>query len=221
MLHSSSNDNSNNNINDRRSFVDSLVAGAAALTLATVAPQPANAGIDPSLLRSYSVEGDDAGTAQRLRQIEDIQRPASDNLNIPYEKLASGVEYREYREGKGDAVIGKGSKVAAEMTIRCKSFSTANEPGGVKYYSTKLDSDFNEIAWTVGEGELPPGLEEAMMGMHRNGVRRIELPSTQVFAARNDNQLPVATTKDGKRVYDRLFKTDATLLFEVMVTRIK
>ena len=103
MLHSSSNDNSNNNINDRRSFVDSLVAGAAALTLATVAPQPANAGIDPSLLRSYSVEGDDAGTAQRLRQIEDIQRPASDNLNIPYEKLASGVEYREYREGKGDA----------------------------------------------------------------------------------------------------------------------
>jgi len=118
-------------------------------------------------------------------------------------------------------VVGKGSKVAAEMTIRCKSFSTAKEPGGVKYYSTKLDSDFNEIAWTVGEGELPPGLEEAMMGMHRNGVRRIELPSTQVFAARNDNQLPVATTKDGKRVYDRLFKTDATLLFEVLVTRIK
>eukprot|EP00532_Pseudo-nitzschia_australis_P004324 CAMPEP_0168202432 /NCGR_PEP_ID=MMETSP0139_2-20121125/24269_1 /TAXON_ID=44445 /ORGANISM="Pseudo-nitzschia australis, Strain 10249 10 AB" /LENGTH=221 /DNA_ID=CAMNT_0008128119 /DNA_START=182 /DNA_END=847 /DNA_ORIENTATION=+ len=221
MLHGSKNDNTIYT-NDRRSFVDSLVAGAAALTtIAIAAPQPANAGIDPSLLRSYSVEGDDSGTAQRLRQIEDIQRPASDTLNIPYEKLASGVEYREYREGKGDAVVGKGSKVAAEMTIRCKSFSTAKEPGGVKYYSTKLDSDFNEIAWTVGEGELPPGLEEAMMGMHRNGVRRIELPSTQVFAARNDNQLPVATTKDGKRVYDRLFKTDATLLFEVLVTRIK
>ena len=107
------------------------------------------------------------------------------------------------------------------MTIRCKSFSTANEPGGVKYFSTTLDSEFNEIAWTVGSGELPAPLEEAMMGMHRNGLRRIELPSTAVFAARNENQLPQPTTKDGKRIYDRLFKTDATLLFEVLVTRIK
>jgi len=59
------------------------------------------------------------------------------------------------------------------------------------------------------------------MGMHRNGLRRIELPSTMVFSARNENQLPLPTTKDGKRVFDRLFKTDATLLFEVLVTRIK
>ena len=107
------------------------------------------------------------------------------------------------------------------MTIRCQSFSTANEPGGVKYFSTKTDTDFNEIAWTVGSGELPPALEEAMMGMHRNGLRRISLPSTAVFSARNDNQLPLPTTKDGKRVFDRLFKTDATLLFEVLVTRVK
>jgi len=107
------------------------------------------------------------------------------------------------------------------MSIRCKSFSTANEPGGVKYYSTKLDTEFNEIAWTIGSGELPPGLEEAMMGMHKNGLRRIEVPSTQVFAARNENQLPLPTTKDGKRVFERLFKTEATVLFEVLVTRIK
>lgn len=208
---------------DRRSFLNSLFLGAAAMTTTnTLLPtSPANAGIDPSLLKSYSVEGDVSGTQQRLRQIEEIQRPASDNLNIPYEKLPSGVEYREYREGKGDAVVQNGSKIAAEMTIRCKSFSTANEPGGVKYFSTKLDTEFNEIAWTVGSGELPPGLEEAMMGMHKNGLRRIEVPSTMIFSARNDNQLPQPTTKDGKRVYDRLFKTDATLLFEVLVTRIK
>ena len=107
------------------------------------------------------------------------------------------------------------------MTIRCQSFATNNEPGGVKYFSTKSDTDFDEIAWTVGSGELPAGLEEAMMGMHRNGLRRIVLPSTQVFAARDGNQLPLPTTKDGKRVYDRLFKTDATLLFEVLVTRVR
>ena len=118
-------------------------------------------------------------------------------------------------------VVQSGSKVAAEMTIRAKSFSTANEPGGVKYFSTKLDTDFNEIAWTVGNGELLPGLEEAMKGMRRNAIRRIEVPSTQVFSARNNNQLPLPTTKDGKRIFDRLWKTDATLLFEVLVTRIK
>lgn len=85
---------------DRRSFVKSLLVGAAATVLSTT---PANAGIDPSLLKSYSVEGDASGSAQRLRQIEEIQRPASDTVNIPYEKLPSGVEYREYREGKGEA----------------------------------------------------------------------------------------------------------------------
>jgi len=64
-------------------------------------------------------------------------------------------------------VVQQGSKVAVEMTIRCKSFATANEPGGLKYFSTKEDTEFNEIAWTVGSGEILPGLEEAMMGMRR------------------------------------------------------
>jgi len=218
------NDHEEGSFEDRRSFVGSLFAGAAAAiaTTGTVLPtSPANAGIDPSLLRNYGVEGDASGIATRLRQIEEVQRPASDTVNKEYEKLPSGVEYREYREGKGEAVIQSGSKIAAQITIRAQSFSTANEPGGVKYFSTKTDTDFDELAWTVGSGELPAGLEEAMMGMHRNGLRRIVLPSTQVFAARDGNQLPLPTTKDGKRVFDRLFKTDATLLFEVLVTSVK
>ena len=107
------------------------------------------------------------------------------------------------------------------MTIRCKSFATANEPGGLKYFSTKEDTEFNELAWTVGSGQLPEGLEEAMMGMHKNALRRIEIPSTQAFTAKKLDQLPLPTTKDGKRRFENLFKTDATLLFEVLVTRIK
>lgn len=111
--------------------------------------------------------------------------------------------------------------MAVEMTIRCKSFSTANEPGGLTYFTTKEDTDFNELAFTVGSGEILPGLEEGMMGMKRNGLRRIEVPTTQVYAARKANQLPLPTTKDGKRRFENLFKTDATLIFEVLVTRIK
>ena len=107
------------------------------------------------------------------------------------------------------------------MTIRCQAFASQNEPGGVKYFSTKADTEFNEVAWTVGSGELSPALEEGMMGMRRNGLRRIIIPSTAVFAARDNNQLPLPTTKDGKRIFDRLFKTDATLLVEILVTSVK
>jgi FKBP-type peptidyl-prolyl cis-trans isomerase 2 len=114
-----------------------------------------------------------------------------------------------------------GSKVGVEMSIRCRSFATANEPGGLKYFSTKEDTEFNEMAWTIGSGDLPPGLEEGMLGMHKNGLRRIEVPATQVFAARNADQLPLPQTKEGKRRFEKLFKTDATLLFEVLVTRVK
>mmetsp|Transcript_22716 Transcript_22716/g.34356 ORF Transcript_22716/g.34356 Transcript_22716/m.34356 type:complete len:241 (+) Transcript_22716:115-837(+) len=202
----------------RRDFLAS--AGTTLLPL-VAGPLAANAGIDPNALRNFQVEGDASGAATRLKEIEAIQKPAEDLVNKEYEKLSSGVSYREYREGRGEAMVENGSKVAVEMSIRCQSFATANEPGGVKYFSTKDDTDFNELAWTIGSGALPPGLEEGMMGMHRNGLRRIEVPSQQVFAARNANQLPSPTTKAGQRVYDRLFKTDATLLFEVLVTRIK
>jgi hypothetical protein len=66
-------------------------------------PAVANAGIDPSLLKTLPVQGDESGAVQRLRQIEDVQRPATDLVNVPFEELPSGVSYREYREGKGEA----------------------------------------------------------------------------------------------------------------------
>jgi len=198
------------------------IAPAAALSI--LLPGVASAGIDPSALKTLKVEGDDSGAVQRLRQLQAESGPKVEDLvDIPFNKLPSGVSYREYREGKGEATVKEGSKVAVEMTIRCKSFATASEPGGLKYYTTKGDTDFNEFAWTIGDGELSPEFEEGMMGMRKGGIRRIELPSTLVFAARNVQQLPLPkdTNKDGKRRFDNLFKTDATLLFEVFVSRVK
>lgn len=208
---------------DRRAFISKLVTFTSSSAMLLSSASPALAGIDPSALQSFSVEGDASGSTTRLRQIEADRNRPSDLVNQPYEELSSGVSYREYREGKGDAVVAPGSKVVVEMTIRCKSFATANEPGGVKYFNTKGDTDFNELAFTIGGGEISSGLEEGMMGMRKGALRRIEVPSTMVFAARNANQLPLPkdTNKDEKRVFDRLFKTDATLLFEVLVTRIK
>ena len=208
--------------NNRRSFLIQSAASASSIFLLTNSASPANAGIDPSVLKALPVEGDTTGVATRMRQIETVNGPRpEDSKDIAFERLASGASYREYREGRGDATVANGSKVAVEMTIRCQSFTTANEPGGVKYFSTKEDTEFNEVAWVIGDGELPPELDESMKGMRKGGVRRIELPSTVVFAARKNNQLPLPMTKEGKRRFDQLFKTDATLLFEVLVTRIK
>lgn len=201
----------------RRSFVGALVL------ITSTNPLEASAGIDPSSLKGYAVEGDQSGVQTRLRQIEMEKNRPADLVDEPFVELPSGVSYREFRQGKGDATVQDGSKVAAEMTIRCKSFATANEPGGLKYFATATDTDFNELAWTVGSGEMLPELESAMMGMRKGSLRRIEVPSTAVFAAKKANQLPLpsASNKDGNRRFENLFKTDATLLFEVLVTRIK
>jgi hypothetical protein len=64
---------------------------------------PAQAGIDPSLLKSLPVQGDESGTLQRLQQVRDMNRPSSDSENIPFVELGGGVSYREYRQGKGEA----------------------------------------------------------------------------------------------------------------------
>ena len=154
---------------NRRAFLVKSSASSAGLVGLLTNAAPALAGIDPSQLSKFSVEGDVTGTATRLNEIKSVVEPVTDTQDIPFTSLPSGVSYREYREGRGDATVGKGSKIGAEMTIRIKSFATNNEPGGVKYYETSKDTDFNEIAWTVGAGELFPELEEGMLGMVRVG----------------------------------------------------
>lgn len=78
---------------DRRQIIQSAPAALATLL---VLPQTAKAGIDPNALKNFKVEGDDSGAAMRLRQLnqeEDKTKP-EDLVNIPYEKLTSGVSYR-------------------------------------------------------------------------------------------------------------------------------
>jgi len=91
------------NLTNRRAFVSSVASSSVVIGNLLLTTPPANAGIDPSLLKTLPVQGDESGQAQRLRQIEAIQKPASDLVDIPFEELPSGVSFREYREGKGEA----------------------------------------------------------------------------------------------------------------------
>jgi hypothetical protein len=175
----------------RREVVQSAALLSLSLVVALMKPPVAHAGIDPNMLKNLPVEGDASGAAMRLRQLEADRVRPEDTQEIPYTELNDGgVKYRDYRSGKGDAVVQAGSKVAVEMTIRCQSFSTNVEPGGVKYYSTKDDTEFNEFAFTVGSGEVLPELEEGMMGMKKGGLRRIIVPSVQVFTAKRPINYP-------------------------------
>ena len=208
---------------NRRTFFRNARAAAVTSTILISPTTNANAGIDPNALRSLPVEGDNTGVETRLRQIELNKNRPEDTIDVPWTVLEDGVQYREYRDGKGDVEVSDGSKVGVEMTIRCKSFATAQEPGGLKYFSTKDDTDFNELAFTVGNGEILAQLEEGMKGMKRGSVRRIEIPTQYVYAAKKADQLPLPSekNKDGKRRFENLFKTDATLIVEVLVTRMK
>lgn len=84
---------------------DFLLSSACVVSSSLLGPKATQAGIDPNALRNLPVEGDTGGSATRLRQIEAVQRPASDLVNTPWEELPDGVQYREYREGKGEAGV--------------------------------------------------------------------------------------------------------------------
>jgi len=204
----------------RRLFASQIIGTTGTLFFL---PPVALAGIDVSSLRSLPVDGDASGAATRLKQLQmqgtQIERGGDVAVAT---RLDSGVIYRDMNTGKdGARTVRRGSNVGAEMTIRCKSLATASEPNGGIYFSTKEDNNLNELSWTIGSGDFPKGLEEGMLGMKLNAVRQIEVPSPQIFAARNAGQLPEATTDEGKRRYASLFQSDdATLVFEVLITGI-
>ena len=162
--------------------------------------------------------------AEQLTAMQAAQQ-ALDAQDVEWTPVGTGgVSFREYRAGRtgAAAVVDKGKTVTVELVGRIKTLRTQDNPGGVRYYSTKEDTPNNELSWEVGSGVMIPGLEEGMMGMAPGALRRVEVPSLQVFKARKDENLPKPSEKDdeGQRRFARLFKSDATLLFEVLVKRI-
>ncbi len=145
---------------------------------------------------------------EKLKAIEDsfVAR------EVEFQKCPLGASFREFRAGRENSkALSIGDRAVVEMTVRCKKLATAKEVGGVKYYSTKDDSPSNSFTFVVGDGTVPPALEEALVGMKRGAIRRVELPSVLVFEARNKGQLPQPTTEKGKRVFKNLFKTVAPI----------
>ena len=173
-----------------------------------------------------AMESRAAGTLSDQLAAMQAAQAVLDSQDVEWKPVSSNptVTYRDYRFGRGVGPrVAPGASVAVEMTVRIKGLSTQKDPGGVRYYSTKLDTPNNELAWSIGDGRILPALEAAMEGMERGSLRRVETPSLVVFAARKAQQLPLPlpTDDEGTRRFSRLFKSDATLIFEILVKDVK
>ena len=99
------------------------------------------------------------------------QAPPTDKDSEPFQYLDSGVGWREYKSGKGEAEVEEGSRVTVNLVGRLLNLN------GVKFFSTKERTDeFGEgtpLTFTVGAGEALPGLEQGMVGMKKGAVRKV------------------------------------------------
>eukprot|EP01035_Chromulina_nebulosa_P065734 gene65734-89935_t len=143
-----------NNLSMKFSILPPAAAIFSISTLISILPSNA---IDPSALQTSTQPNQivfSSGKGSLAEELEKYQKIQAvlDTAEVPFIELPSGVSYREYREGKGSRSVKPGAAVTVEMTIRCKSLATANDPGGVKYYSTQQDAPDKSLTWTIGDG---------------------------------------------------------------------
>lgn len=160
-----------------------------------------------------------------VRQIKNAGK--IDPENVPFVVLDSGVQYAEYKSGKGDDTVDMGKRVAVKCTGRFPALATKEAPGGLQFFNSKL-TDIQELNWRLGDGSTVAGLEEGMLGMKRGSLRRIIVPDAY-FTNKSGEKLrkglqPQPNGERGQRWFDSVVnnpRRDQTVVFEVEVERIE
>ena len=79
------------------------------------------------------------------------------------------------------------------------------------------------LSLELGKGTVLPGLETGLVGMKKNGIRRIIVPQDLAYSKFPDLE-PKPTSVVDQRALDSVVKNprrDGTILFDVQVERIK
>jgi hypothetical protein len=146
--------------------------------------------------------------------------PSGDDSS-QFTTLANGVKFKEFLVGTGSEVVGTGSNVSVQCSGRLLNLN------GVVFYNTKNNNPdgFGAIplSITLGKGEAIPGLEAGIVGMRKNGIRRIIIPAELAYSKYPDLEPKPMTILD-QRALDSVVKNpqrDATILFDVRVERFK
>lgn len=135
--------------------------------------------------------------------------------------LANGVKIKDFSVGTGNEVVGPGSRVSIQCSGRLLNLN------GVVFYNTKNNNPdgFGAIPLTVtlGKGEAIPGLEAGVVGMRKNGIRRIIIPAELAYSKFPDLE-PKPMNDLDQRALDSVVKNprrDATIMFDVRMERFK
>jgi FKBP-type peptidyl-prolyl cis-trans isomerase len=190
--------------NSRRSFVATLTGSAAAIVV-TVASRPEQALAQPS-------EFTNIGTQAPV--------PTGQEGETAFTTLDNGVKIKEFKEGSGETV-----RPGARVSIQCNG--RLLNLNGVPFYNTKNNNPDGfgavPLTFTLGKGEALPGLEAGILGMKKNGIRRIIIPADLAYSKFPDLE-PQPMNDLDRRALDSVVKNprrDATILFDVKVERFK
>ena len=144
------------------------------------------------------------------------------------------MRYIDLKTGSG-AVADAGSKGTLQWVLRrsngyfvSSSFgqlASGPDGGTLLFGDPSTANKFEPFIFTVGNGAAVPGLDEAVRGMRKGGVRRIVVPSTIAYSLPlNKSPGPVPDDFGSKRQIEReLQRSDPYnyFLFEVEATNVR
>ena len=138
--------------------------------------------------------------------------------------LSNGVKIKDFKIGTGSETVKVNSQnVALQMNGRL-----INTNAGVTFYNTKNNNPdgFGPVPLSINlsKGEALPGLESGLIGMKKNGIRRIVVPAGELSYEKYPNLEPKPMNAADQRALDSLVKNssrDSTVMFDVKVERFK
>jgi FKBP-type peptidyl-prolyl cis-trans isomerase len=163
------------------------------------------------LLTFNNQEAAAATTSSYSRQCTDIescreigeQRVVKDMTENPVFRLANGVRYKQLKAGFGTSQVSESSTINMIYSISQASGAYMYSRGfgyeKIDVGNGQLEPDvagLDSYLVTLGTGNLPKGVEQALVGMKKGERRRIEVPPGVGFET--SNWKPEPTTRRGK-----------------------
>lgn len=141
---------------------------------------------------------------------------------MQFTTLPNGVKTKDFKIGTGTETITSDSQnVSLQMNGRL-----INTNAGITFYNTKNNNPdgFGAIPLKINlsKGEALPGLETGLVGMKKNGIRRIVVPAGDLSYDKYPNLEPKPMNDADQRALDSIVKNsrrDSTIMFDVKVER--
>lgn len=140
-----------------------------------------------------------------------------------FTELPGGLKFKEVRPGSGGAAK-TGDTVQVQFSGRClnlngKKFISTQDPAALAA-GLSLSEPFT---FTIGDGKVVPGLEQAVVGMTKGAYRRVVIPQALGYDVAMTLQ-PQPDNFQDLRSLESIVKNpnrDASLLMDVQLERIK